>query len=64
MQEKQFYCVKCQKKVTMRSNSDIRVAEFRNGAVALKSQCKTCGTNLTKFISHKNVSKMLTKYGI
>lgn len=64
MKEKQFYCVKCRDKVTIRANKDIRVAELRNGRFALKSKCHKCGTKLSKFISQKNVSKMIKKYGI
>lgn len=63
MNEKQFWCVKCRNTVSIRENNKIGVEKFKNGAVALRSMCNKCGTNLTKFISKKDIAKMEKKYG-
>ncbi len=66
--ERQFYCVSCRKRVTMPAD-DICVKVFANKrmydgkAPALRSQCSSCGTNLTKFIPHDSTAKMTTRYG-
>lgn len=65
MNQKQFYCVSCKKRVTCHEE-DMCVEFFKNkkrGKVpALRCQCE-CGTNLTKFIKMDDVDKMLDKYG-
>jgi len=68
MNEKQFYCVKCKKRVTAKAD-DICVKVYKNykmpdGKVpTLKAECQACGTNLTKFIKHDSTTKMQQKYG-
>lgn len=66
LSEREFYCVKCRKTVSL-SASDIKVvvyknARFANGSPALVGECK-CGTKVTKFIKHDDKEKLKTKYG-
>lgn len=65
MNEKQFYCVACRKKVMLPA-SDICVKVYKNKKTgtspALVGQCK-CGTNVTKFIKRDSVAAMRQKYG-
>ncbi len=37
------YCVKCKKKVTMKSPKDYKM---KNGRMAKKGKCPTCGTTV------------------
>ena len=60
--QNQFYCVSCNKKKTS-STEDICAKVLKNGQAALKSECQTCGTNLTKFIKNSNYNTALKKYG-
>ena len=68
LKQRQFYCVKCRRTVTV-SPEDIYVKIYTNKrmydgkAPALKSQCKSCDTNLTKFIRHDSTASMVDKYG-
>ena len=64
---RQFYCVKCRKKVTS-SADDICVKKYTNkkrkgGVHALRSQCNKCDTNLTKFVKNSQVEKLIEKFG-
>ncbi len=68
LKENEFYCVSCRARV--KSNGDsMYVQVFKNKkmpdglAPALRSNCKACSTNLTKFIKHNSVDKMIDKYG-
>lgn len=66
MAQNQFYCVACRKRVKC-DKDDICLALLKNkkrGEVpALRCQC-ACGTNLTKFVSLKDVEKLADKYGL
>jgi len=62
MKTNEFYCVALRKKVTV-SPSDICVTKLKNGRYALKAYCKKSKSNLTKFISNDDVSKMKSKFG-
>jgi len=68
MKQNQFYCVKCRRKVTANPD-DMYVKIYKNKrmydgqAPALKSHCKSCATNLTKFIKHDSTHAMVEKYG-
>ena len=66
LSEREFYCVKCRKTVTLPA-SDIKVtvyknARFTNGSPALVGECK-CETKVTKFIKHDDKERLKSKYG-
>jgi hypothetical protein len=66
LSERDFYCVKCRKTVTLPA-SDIKVTVYKNarfagGSPALVGECK-CGTKVTKFIKHDDKEKLKSKYG-
>ena len=69
MKKRQFYCVLCQRKVTS-SKDDMYVKVYKNKksyygeTPALKSKCKRCDTNLTKWISYDNEEKYIDEFGI
>jgi hypothetical protein len=67
MKEREFYCVKCNKKVS-EGKQDICVKIYTNKRTstktpALVSKCHRCSTNLTKFVKKDNVEKLTKKYG-
>lgn len=66
LKENEFYCVKCRKSVSAKKQNMClkKKKNPRNGmnVFMLKSKCK-CGTNLTKFVSPCNASKLENKYG-
>ena len=68
MTERQFYCVKCRKRVTL-STDDICFKNIKNSKMiggnvpALVGKCRECNTNLTKFIKHDSAVTMKDKYG-
>lgn len=69
LRQNQFYCVKCEKRVTCKPN-DMCVTHYSNKRVAggkvpaLKGSCR-CGTNLTKFVKRDSntLRKLVNKYG-
>ena len=66
MKEREFYCVKCRKKVT-EGKQDICVKIYKNKKTgtspALVSTCHRCGTNLSKFVKRDKVEKLTKRYG-
>lgn len=68
LKQQQFYCVSCRARRTAKA-ADICVKVYKNKkmydgfAPALRSECPTCGTNLTKFIKHDDTERMQDKYG-
>ena len=68
LNQNQFYCVKCNKRVTVKAD-DICVKIYKNykmpGAKipTHKAECQTCETNMIKFIKHDLTTKMQQKYG-
>lgn len=67
MLERQFYCVKCQKKVTVPAE-DICVKTYKNrrvkgGTPALAGRCPRCDTRVTKFIKRDKKEAMVKKFG-
>lgn len=69
MKEREFYCVKCKKRVVLPA-CDINVIIYKNKksgkTPALTGFHSKCGTKLTKFIKRdpEYVKKMIDKYGI
>lgn len=67
MTERQFYCVKCKKRVTAKAD-DIEFVRYNNSKMpdgyipALRSECPKCDTNMTKFIPFSKEDKMEDKY--
>ena len=65
MKVNEFYCVKCRKIVKL-NNSDICVETIKNKKIgnmpALKSNCKKCDTNLTKFVKVSDKDKLVKKF--
>lgn len=62
MRTNQFYCVKCRAVVSSMGNeicfTEIKNRKMKTGKMpALKSVCYSCGTNLTKFVKHKDAKK-------
>jgi hypothetical protein len=66
--QNQFYCVKCCKRISALTDN-ICVTEYKNKKAtggytpALRSYCITCDTPLTKWIKHKDVDRLIDKYG-
>ena len=64
--EKQFYCVKCRKAVTVKAG-DMCAKVYANKRAGLtptlKGQCAVCQTTLTKFIARDATEDMTSKYG-
>lgn len=67
LKERDFYCVKCRKRVSAKSK-DICIQFFDNkkrGKVpALRGKCSACGTMLTKFVAMKKVEMLKKKYPV
>ena len=67
LKQNQFYCVVCNQRVTL-PEDEICVKVFRNprmdgGTPALVGYHERCDSNLTKFIKHNSVDRMINKYG-
>lgn len=68
LKQNQFYCVACRARKKV-SADDMCVKNYKNkrskyGYVpALKASCKTCGTNMNKFIKHNDEESLTKKYG-
>ena len=68
LKQQEFYCVCCRKRVKS-TKENICVKLFKkkkmpNGKIpALRSWCKKCDCNLTKFIKHKDQTRLTKKYG-
>ncbi len=60
--QNQFYCVYCKKKKTS-YKEDICAKILKNGQASLKSECRKCGTNLTKFIKNSKYDTAVRKFG-
>ena len=66
MKQRQFYCVVCNKRLTC-PEDDIKFKKLKNkkvkgGVPALKCYCKSCDTNLTKFVKRKDAASLKKKY--
>lgn len=68
LSERQLYCVSCRALRTIPAD-DLCVKIYKNPkmydgkAPALRAQCPHCGTNLTKFVKHDAVDRLIDKYG-
>lgn len=67
LKQKEFYCVKCCKRVKCAPDAinftEIKNSKATSGYVpALKCTCSHCGTKLTKFVKHKDAEKLRNKY--
>jgi len=67
MLERQFYCVKCRKKVVVPAE-DVCVKTYKNkrirgGSPALVARCAKCDTKVTKFIKADHKVAMIKKFG-
>jgi len=66
MRVNEFYCVKCRKIVKIGAD-DICLTYLKNKKIgkvpALRSECRKCDTNLTKFVKHASAKKLEEKYG-
>ncbi len=69
LKQNQFYCVSCRARRTAKTE-DICVKIYKNRisptgeSPALRSECPSCGTNLTKFIKHDSVDAAINKFGL
>ena len=68
LKQNEFYCVKCCARKTAKTE-DICVKKYINDKSsvgykpALKAYCSKCETPLTKWIKHKDVDRLVDKYG-
>lgn len=68
LKEREFYCVKCRKRVTC-PKADISVKVYKNKrsstgkSPALVCFCHKCDCNLTKFIKRTKEKALAKKYG-
>lgn len=67
LKQNQFYCVSCQKRITIKDKDDIRIAVYplknRIKMPAMRSVCPECDTNLTKFQKVAKTQQLIDKYG-
>jgi len=65
MHRNQFYCVKCQKKVTVDDdNMYVKTKKTSKRTInMLKSKHASCKCNLTKFVKTADVASLKKKYG-
>ena len=67
LKENEFYCVSCCRRVKC-NHDDIRFKNIKNKRAignkvpALKCVCKSCDTNLTKFVKRKDTERLKKKY--
>ncbi len=66
MKERQFYCLSCRKRVTLKKD-DIRITRFNNKKVgrkipAMVGNCE-CGTFVSKFICEAIEADLVVEYG-
>ena len=51
--KEQFYCVSCKANVRKdRADKNIYIKQAKNGRWMMRSECGSCNTNLTRFISN------------
>ena len=68
LKQNEFYCVACSSRKKI-SAADICVKKYKNSrskhgyVPALKASCKTCGTNMNKFIKYIDEERLTNKYG-
>lgn len=67
MKERQFYCLSCRKRVTLKKD-DIRITRFNNKKVgrkvpAMVGNCESCGTFVSKFICEAIEADLVVEYG-
>ena len=68
LRENQFYCVACDKKVTITDRDNICFKKLRNskrkgGVPTLIGYCKRCDCDLYKFVPDNKSQKLKDKYG-
>jgi hypothetical protein len=63
MNQNQFYCLRCRKRVTI-NTTNISITRFnKNKSPAMVGNCKSCGTFVSKFICVDDEDKLIKKYG-
>ena len=67
LQEHEFYCVSCRKRVKIDSADMcvdiIKKKKVRGGVPALRGICYKCDANVIKFIKVDKKAQMVDKYG-
>jgi hypothetical protein len=63
MKQKQFYCVSCRAKRTIRNDEDICFSYNKIGQAQLVAYCPKCDQDLYKYVKMKDGPKLKKKFG-
>lgn len=60
MKQRQFYCLRCDKK-RMARKEDISIVKH-SGVPAMSAECRVCGTQMSKWIKRDSHDRMKKKF--